>query len=406
MEADERFEHWPTTPSERRGPLRDLRVLDFSQVLAGPLATMQLSDLGADVIKVEQPGTGDLTRHFGPPFTADGTATYFLAVNRDKRSLTLDLGDPRAARVARRLALACDVMVDNYLPGRLERFGLGTAELRAQHPGLITATVTGFGRDNEYADRPGFDFLAQAMGGIMAVTGQAGGPPTRVGVAIVDIASGLYLAQGILAALLERERSGRGRHVEIALLDTQVAMLVNLATAWLQAGVDPARFGNAHPSIAPYETLVTADGDLALAVGSDAQFRRLAAALGLGALADDARFATNPLRVRHRDELRSLLESRLGSASTQHWLAVLSEAGVPAAPVNTLPAVFADPVVSDRMVTTVGDIVQVLSPLRLDGVQPTVSQPPPSLGQHTDEILQALGLEQAEIAALHADGAV
>ena len=406
MGSSDTFEDWPAPETTRSGPLEGLRVLDFSQVLAGPFATMQLSDLGADVIKIERPGLGDLTRKFGPPFMDDGTATYFLAANRDKRSLALKLTDHRAAGIARRLAVAADVMVDNFLPGRLAQFGLDHTELRGHSPRLTTATVSSFGRGNDYADRPGFDFLAQAMGGMMAVTGHPGGPATRVGVAIADIASGLYLTQGILAALFERDRTGRGRHVEVALLDVQVALLVNLATAWLQAGVEVSRFGNAHPNIAPYETLTTADGEVALAVGTDPQFRRLVAAIGCSELSTDARFETNAARVRHRDELRVLLESKLKEHATSHWVSLLTESNVPVAPVNSLPSVFADPVVASRMVGQVGDLAQVLSPLRLDEVQPTVTTPPPTLGQHTEQILRAMGMNDHEISAMQRDGVI
>jgi crotonobetainyl-CoA:carnitine CoA-transferase CaiB-like acyl-CoA transferase len=244
------------------------------------------------------------------------------------------------------------------------------------------------------------------MGGMMAVTGHPGGPATRVGVAIADIASGLYLTQGILAALFERDRTGRGRHVEVALLDVQVALLVNLATAWLQAGVEVSRFGNAHPNIAPYETLTTADGEVALAVGTDPQFRRLVAAIGCSELSTDARFETNAARVRHRDELRVLLESKLKEHATSHWVSLLTESNVPVAPVNSLPSVFADPVVASRMVGQVGDLAQVLSPLRLDEVQPTVTTPPPTLGQHTEQILRAMGMNDHEISAMQRDGVI
>src|SRR5450755_2898248 len=270
---------WPCSSAPSAGPLAGVRVLDLSRVLAGPLATMQLADFGADVIKVENPDHGDETRRFGPPFMADGTAAYYAAVNRNKRSLTLDLASPGGMRVARRLALAADVMVDNFLPGRLARFGLDPGDLRAGNPGLISATVSGFGSGNEYSGRPGFDFLAQAMGGVMAITGQSGGEPTRVGVAIADILAGLHAVNGILAALAERAGTGRGRHVDVALLDSSVAMLMNLGMSYLALGIETPRFGNSHPSIAPYETLRARDAEIAIAVGTDRQFSRLAVAL-------------------------------------------------------------------------------------------------------------------------------
>jgi crotonobetainyl-CoA:carnitine CoA-transferase CaiB-like acyl-CoA transferase len=397
---------WPADDVVRVGPLCDLRVLDLSQVLAGPFATMQLSDLGADVIKVERAGVGDETRRFGPPFMPDGTATYFLAANRDKRSITLDLTDPRSVAIARRMALAADVVVDNYLPGRLARFGLDSDGLRAENSALITATVTSFGRDNEYAGRPGFDFLAQAMGGLMAVTGQPRSEPTRVGVAIADIAAGLYLSQSILAALVERNRSGSGSHVEIALLDVQVALLVNLASAWLEAGHEAHLFGNAHPNISPYETFPTSDDTIAIAVGTDPQFRRLAAALRLDGLADDPLFTTNADRVRNREKLRPILAATFMNRTSAAWVSQLVTADVPVAPVNSLPDVFADPVVRDRMVGAVEGVSQVLTPIRIDGRQPLPNTAPPRLGAHTNAILLSLGVTEHEIERLKLDHAI
>jgi crotonobetainyl-CoA:carnitine CoA-transferase CaiB-like acyl-CoA transferase len=386
---------WPCSSARSAGPLAGVRVLDLSRVLAGPLATMQLADFGADVIKVESPGRGDETRRFGPPFMADGTAAYYAAVNRNKRSLTLDLASPGGSRVARRLALAADIMVDNFLPGRLARFGLDPGDLRAGNPGLISATVSGFGSGNEYSGRPGFDFLAQAMGGVMAITGQSGGEPTRVGVAIADILAGLHAVNGILAALAERAGTGRGRHVDVALLDSSVAMLMNLGMSYLALGIETPRFGNSHPSIAPYETLRVKDGEIAIAVGTDRQFSRLAVALGLPELAADPRFAGNGDRVRNRADLAERLQARLATGTKAHWLELLVAADVPVAPVNSIPEVFADPVVRARMVTSIGGIPQVRSPVRLDGEPMPVQAPPPALGQHTAQILAAMGEEHA-----------
>ncbi len=279
------------------------------------------------------------------------------------------------------------MLVENFLPGRVAAFGLDLADLRQQNPRLITASISGFGTGNAYSDRPGFDFIAQAMGGMMAVTGPAGGEPTRVGVASTDLATGMYVVQGVLAALYERERTGRGRHVEVALLDTQVAWLINLASGWLNSGRSTGPYGNAHPSIAPYETLRTADGPLAVAVGTDRQFARLCGVLGLGRLAADPRFATNADRVQNRPALLVALEARLVQRTRAQWLAELVPAGVPAGPVNTLPEVFADPVVRERMVRTVEGSVQVRSPIRLDGEPLPMSSAPPALGAHTDEVL-------------------
>ncbi len=395
---------WPALAAAAAGPLAGLKVLDLSRVLAGPLATMQLADFGADVIKVESPERGDETRRFGPPFMADGTSVYYATFNRNKRSLALDLASPDGMRVARRLALAADIMVDNFLPGRLARFGLDPGELRASNPGLITATVSGFGSGNEYSGRPGFDFLAQAMGGVMAVTGQPGDEPTRVGVAIVDILAGLHAVNGILAALAERASTGRGRHVDIALLDASVAMLVNLGMSYLVLDVETPRFGNAHPSIAPYETLAVGDGEIAVAVGTDRQFSRLATALEVPGLAADPRFASNADRVRHRDELRECLQSRLVTGTKAHWLELLVAAEVPVAPVNSIPEVFADPVVRDRMIASVAGIPQVRSPIRLDGATLPVSTPPPALGEHTAVILAALGEDRHLLGNVPGDG--
>jgi crotonobetainyl-CoA:carnitine CoA-transferase CaiB-like acyl-CoA transferase len=389
---------WPVGPVVD-GPLHGLRVLDLSRILAGPFATMQLSDLGADVIKVESPGHGDETRHWGPPFNPDGIATYYLAINRGKRSLTLDLGDPAAAAIARRLALSADVVVENFLPGRLARWGLSLGALREGNPKLITVTISGFGRDNPYAGRPGFDFLAQAMGGMMGITGQPGGEPTRVGVAISDIVTGLFAAQGVLAALADRPKSGRGRHVEVSLLDSTVAILINLASGWLNGGASPGLYGNAHPSIAPYETFATADEPVAVAIGTDGQFRRLTEAVGEPTLGHDPRFATNQARVSHRLELHARLEARMRAESRDHWLAALLGRGVPVAAVNSLPEVFADPVIQARMVTEIGGVKQLRSPVRLDGEALPVGSPPPRLGEHTVAILRAMGLDDAPTAS-------
>ena len=404
-QAAGRREDWPAGPA-REGPLRGLRVLDLTRVLAGPLATMQLADLGADVVKVETPGRGDETRHWGPPFTAAGISSYYLAVNHNKRSLTLALDDSRSQAVARRLALAADVVVDNFLPGRLAAFGLDRASLADENPGVVTCTVSGFGSGNAYSDRPGYDFIAQAMGGFMSITGPAGGEPTRAGVAITDGVSGLQVDTGVLAALVERGLTGVGRHVEVSLLDSQVALLVNLASGWLTAGVQPELFGNAHPSICPYETLPTADGELAFAVGTDRQFLRLVTALGAPELATDPRFATNADRVRNRPVLRAELEQRLGAHPRQHWLDVLVGLGVPVGPVNRLAEVFADPVVSERMVVQVDGTRQLRTPIRLDGLPLAVHSTAPALGEHTDDILGALGVSAQQVAEMRGTGAI
>jgi crotonobetainyl-CoA:carnitine CoA-transferase CaiB-like acyl-CoA transferase len=396
---------WPPSP-ERSGPLAGLRVLDLSRILAGPFATMQLADLGADVIKVEAPGKGDETRRWGPPFAADGTAAYFLAINRNKRAITLDLGRPAAAALARRLALAADVVVDNFLPGRLERFGLDHQSLSEANPRIVTCTITGYGSDGPAAGRPGFDFLIQAQGGIMSITGQAGDQPTKVGVAVADLAAGLFATIGVLAALRERDAAGRGRRVEVSLLDAQVGMLANQAMNWLVGGLTPGRMGNAHPSISPYESYRTRDGSIAIGVGTDRQFARLAEALGVPELACDQRFGGNAERVAHRAELKRLLERQLGAHDRQEWLERLAAAGVPAAPINSIPEVFADPLVRERALVEVDGVPQVRSPVRIDGRPAAVDSAPPELGRDTDAVLRGLGLGDAELVALRDDQAI
>jgi crotonobetainyl-CoA:carnitine CoA-transferase CaiB-like acyl-CoA transferase len=390
---------WPAA-DPRSGPLRGVRVLDLSRILAGPFATMLLADLGADVIKVEQPGRGDETRRWGPPFTADGTAVYFLAANRNKRSVTADLGDPDAGGAVRRLAYAADVVVDNFLPGRLARFGLDHAAIAAHNAPVITCTITGFGSDGPHAARPGFDFLIQAMGGMMAITGAEDGEPTKVGVAIADLASGLYASTAIGAALHRRATTGEGAHLEVPLLDSLVSLLANQAMNWLVGGVVPDRLGNAHPNISPYESYRTADRPIAIAVGSDAQFRRLADALDAVHLAEDPRFATNADRVAHRAELRTALEQELTSASRDHWRSTLTDAGVPAGPINELPEVFADPDIRARTVTEVTGVPQVRSPFRVDGAPAPVDRAPPALGSDTEAVLGALGLDAPTLTEL------
>ncbi|MBO4208573.1 CoA transferase [Micromonospora echinofusca] len=381
-----------------------MKVLDLSRILAGPFATMHLADLGADVIKVELPGRGDETRHWGPPFAADGTAAYFTVANRNKRALTLDLGSAPGAAIARRLATAADVLVDNFLPGRLARFGLDPDALRTANPGLVTCTITGFGSDSAAAGRPSFDFLAQAAGGLMSITGAEDGVPTKVGVAIVDLAAGLFATTGILAALRRRDHTGQGAHVEVPLFDAVVGLLANQAANWLVGGVEPVPMGNAHPNIVPYESFPTADRPLALAVGTDRQFVRLVAVLGVPELADDDRFRTNADRVRHREALRPVLIARLATAPRSRWLELLDEAGVPAAPVNTVPEVFADPLVAQRLLVEVDGGVQVRSPVRLDGRPLPVTDAPPALGRDTDAILAGLGLDAGEIGRLRSAG--
>ncbi|MFK0244881.1 CaiB/BaiF CoA transferase family protein [Amycolatopsis azurea] len=324
-------------PETALGPLR---VLDFSRVLAGPFATMLLADLGATVIKVERPGTGDDTRSWGPPYDAAGQATYFQSVNRNKSSVALDLADPADLDRARALALEADVVVENFRPGVMDRLGLGPEALRAANPGLVYCSVTGFGSGGGAA-LPGYDLLIQAVSGLMSITGDPAGEPQKVGVALVDVLAGLFASVGILAALRHRDRTGEGQLVEIDLLSSLLAALVNQGSAYTSGGTVPARMGNRHPSIAPYELVPCADHELALAVGNDRQFAALCEVIGLPELAGDPRFATNPARVEHRAELRTLLEDHFGRRPAAEWAADLGAAGVPAGEVNDVAGAFA-----------------------------------------------------------------
>jgi len=317
-----------------------LRILDFSRVLAGPLATMTLADLGAEVTKVERPGTGDDTRSWGPPHDEAGEATYFQAVNRNKHSVALDLGEAGDMAEARRLALESDVVVENFRPGVMAKLGLGYESLAADNPGLVYCSITGFGGSGAGAELPGYDLLAQALGGLMSITGEPEGEPLKVGVALVDVIAGLYAAVGILAALEHRRESGEGQLVEVDLLSALLAALVNQSSAYTVAGVVPGRMGNRHPSIAPYELLRCGEGELVLAVGNDRQFRELCEAVGEPSLADDERFATNPARVGNRDELKPLLERALAARPAAEWVELLSARRVPAGVVNDVAAAF------------------------------------------------------------------
>jgi crotonobetainyl-CoA:carnitine CoA-transferase CaiB-like acyl-CoA transferase len=369
-----------------RGPLEGLVVADLSRVLAGPFATMLLGDLGADVIKVEHPAGGDETRAWGPPFHGEHS-TYYLAVNRNKRSVALDLKTDAGRRAARALAARADVLVENFKAGTLDRLGLGYEEVARDNPGLVWCSISGFGRAAG-AELPGYDFLVQAMSGLMSITGPAGGEPTKVGVALVDVLSGLYAATGILAALQERARTGRGQRVEVSLLGSALAGLVNQASSFLCTGTPPRAMGNRHPSITPYETLATADRPLVVAVGNDGQFARLCRAVGRDELAGDPRFATNADRVANRDELAALLEEALAARGAADWVAALAEAGVPCGLVNDVGEAFA---LADRLglgaVADAGGVPQVASPIGLSATPVSYRLAPPALGEHTAEVL-------------------
>ncbi|MFI0040307.1 CaiB/BaiF CoA transferase family protein [Streptomyces mutabilis] len=369
--------------------LAGLRIADFSRVLAGPYATMLLADLGAEVVKVERPGTGDDTRAWRPPADASGTSTYFLGVNRNKRSVTLDLATDEGRDRARELIARSDVVVENFRPGIMAKLGLGHEELLAADPRLVYCSVTGFGT-GAGAELPGYDLLVQAVGGLMSVTGEPDGEPTKTGVALVDVITGLHATVGILAALRHRERTGEGQLVEVSLLGSLLSAMANQASGYVAAGVVPGRLGNAHPSIAPYETFHTADRPIALAVGNDRQFAALATLLGAPELADDARFRTNPDRVAHRGELRPLLQDRLRTRGADHWAGALPAAGVPAGPVNALDEAFS---YAERLgVEAVVDVAgtrQVAHPIRLAATPAHYRLAPPELGEHTDDVFPA-----------------
>ncbi|HEX7746917.1 MAG TPA: CoA transferase [Micromonosporaceae bacterium] len=377
------------TSAERADALGGLLVADFGRVLAGPYATMLLADLGADVIKIEHPDTGDDTRSWGPPWVA-GEATYFLGLNRNKRSAAVDLRTREGLAAARRLAGRADVVVENFRPGTMDRLGLGYDQLKATNPGLVYCSVTGFGADAGGA-LPGYDLLVQAVGGLMSVTGPEPGQPTKVGVALVDVITGLHAAVGILAALRHRDHTGHGQRVEVNLLSSLLSALTNQAAGYLGAGVVPTPMGNRHPSIAPYEVFPTADRPLVIAVGNDRQFRALVTVLGLPWLADDPRFADNPSRVWHRDDLANVLQGALVQAGADHWFDTLSAAGVPVGPINDLGEAFAlaerlglEPVVEiddpDRGTAS----RQVANPIRLSKTPATYRRPPPRLGGDTE----------------------
>jgi crotonobetainyl-CoA:carnitine CoA-transferase CaiB-like acyl-CoA transferase len=398
------------------GPLAGLTVLDFSRVLAGPYCTMQLADLGARVIKIEQPGRGDDTRAWGPPFVGTESA-YFLSVNRNKESLALDLKHERARPVLDVLVSRADVVVENFRPGTMERLGLGYDDIHARNPRAVYCSISGFGQTGPRRIEAGYDAMMQAEGGLMSITGAADGPPFRLGVAIGDIATGMFAVQGILAALFARERTlrqssgqaGRGQRVDIAMLDAVTALLTYQASSVFATGETPVRMGNRHPSIAPYDTFAAADGDFVLSVGNDDQFRRCCAVLGQGALAEDTRFRTNQDRVRNYDVLRAALVPLLAARPRAELLRALTAAGVPNGAVRSVTEALADPQLAAREMivplehATAGAIRVLGTPLKLSDTPATVRTPPPTLGQHTVKILREdVGLSDAEIDALTA----
>jgi formyl-CoA transferase len=414
---------------EKPSALPHIKVLDLSRVLAGPWCTQILADLGADVIKVEKPGEGDDTRHWGPPFLQDAQgnntkhATYYTACNRNKRSVTIDIATPEGQALIRQMALQSDVLVENFKVGGLAKYGLNYASLKALNPRLIYCSITGFGQDGPYAERAGYDLMIQAMTGMMDITGRAdgtpGGGPQRVGVALTDLFTGVYACSAILAAIEVRHRTGQGQHIDMALLDVGMAILANQAAGFLNTGKVPHRQGNSHPSLAPYQDFPTLDGSMLLAIGNDGQFARFCEAAGQTQWAADARFSSNTLRVENRSALIPAIEAVTRTRTTAQWIALLENKAIPCGPINSVGQAFADEQVLARQLvvnqavapvntaqTAIQSIASVASPLRLMDTPPVLHRAPPALGEHTDEVLATLGLDAAAIAALRTSGVV
>ena len=405
------------------GALSHIRVLDLSRVLAGPWCSQNLADLGAEVIKVERPGVGDDTRHWGPPFVKDAQgqdtaeSTYFVCINRNKRSITVNLSKPEGQEIIRQLVLESDVLIENYKVDDLAKYGLDYASLRQIKPNLIYCSITGFGQTGPYAHRPGYDYIVQGMGGFMSVTGEAdgfpGGSPQKAGVAIADLFTGMYASSAILAAVIHRDRTGEGQMIDMALLDTQVAMMANVASAYLSTNEVPRRWGNTSPIVVPYQTFPTSDGWMIVAVGNDSQFRHFVKVGGEDHLADNPRFSENPLRVQHRTELVPLLEAMTRKKTKAQWISLLDEIGVPCGPINNMKEVFANEQVQARKLAisvphdTAGTMKLVASPIRMSATPTEIRMAPPTLGQHTNEILREyLKLDSSAIEALHKQGVV
>jgi len=417
------------TDLEPKGALSHLKVLDLSRVLAGPWCAQMLADMGADVVKIERPGEGDDTRHWGPPFMpdADGNdtaqSTYFNCANRNKRSVTIDLSKPEGQALARQLAQHSDILVENFKVGGLKAYGLDYASLKALNPRLIYCSITGFGQTGPYAERAGYDLMIQAMSGMMSITGRAddqpGGGPLRVGVALTDLFTGVYATSAILAALEVRHRTGLGQHIDMALLDVGMSTLANQASGYLNTGKVPQRQGNSHPSLAPYQDFPTRDGAMLLAIGNDGQFARFCKAVGKPEWSSDARFSGMAVRARNREALVALMEPVTRTRDTGQWIALLQDKAVPCGPINDLAHAFADPQVQARGLAVrqerapalvaqdgIAAISTVASPLRLQDNPPVLRRPPPALGEHTHEVLAEMGLGAQRIAALRDAGIV
>jgi formyl-CoA transferase len=404
------------------GPLAGIRVLDLTRVLAGPWAAQNLADLGAEVIKVERPQKGDDSRAFGPPWLKDGEgrdtaeSAYFACANRGKKSITLDLAHPQGQAIARELAAQADVLLENFKYGDLDRYGLGYAQLKLANPGLIYCSVTGFGHSGPWRERPGYDFMIQGMGGLMSITGERddrpGGGPQKAGIPIADLITGMYASVAVCAALAHRAKSGKGQHLDLALLDSLVAVLANQGANYLATGQPPGRLGNDHPNIAPYQVLPTSDGSFIVACGNDNLFGKFAQVLGRAELAADARFATNGKRVANRTELTRIISEITATRSMRHWLDALEAAGVPCGPINDLAQVFAEPQAMARGLRmelphpSAGKVALTRSPMRFSETPVRQDMPPPTLGQHTDEVLRGLGKSEAEIARLRSEAII
>ena len=401
--------------------LSDIRVFDLTRILAGPTCTQLLGDLGCDILKIEKPGAGDDTRKWGPPYVAgkNGEPThesaYYLAANRNKRSVAIDIASPEGQQLARDLLKSCDVLVQNFKTGTLARYGLDYDSLKADFPGLVYCSISGFGQTGPYKDRAGYDYLAQGYGGIMSITGAPEGEPMKVGVGIADIMCGMYASSAILAALHHKAKTGLGQHIDLALLDTQVAWLANEGTNFLLSGRVPRRLGNEHPNIVPYKLFETKDGPVVLAAGNDAQFQRFCRFAGIAELGHDPRFFTNSLRIRNRDALYALLVPVFATRTKAEWVDGLTTLGVPCGPVNTIDEVFEDPQVQHSEMRidmphplAEGGTVSLLgNPIKMSATPPAYERPPPYLGQHTTEVLEELlTIDTAELDRLRAAGVI